>query len=958
MHHACKPGYTLTGTAQSTCQANGSWSTTNARCEPITCPDLLVPNHGTINGTEFYFSKSVKFSCGVGYILQGVEVITCGANGRWSHNEPQCMPVSCGKPNKIASGSWTYSGVVYESTVWYDCHIGYKLLGAKMQTCLSNGSWSNTPPVCQKVSCGVPENIENGSVSQVEVFYGDSATYVCNEGFMLVGKAKSACLFDSTFSAKPYCQIVSCGSPPRIKNGRIQTDSHIYKSIGKYHCNDGYDLVGDSEIQCLSTGSWSSLLPSCEPVSCGLPDGIENGWFEVQSDNTTYMAKVTYYCESGYDLVGSEIRTCLSTSEWSADNPSCQPVSCDHPPGLQNGYFVTNGTTYLSTAIYKCNCGFNLTGNDVKTCQANKTWSNTSQNCKRVFCGQPPRIEHGSYVGVNWTFESTVQYVCDKGYVINGTRGIVCEADTSWSTRPLTGQSTGPHAGPHTGLLTGPSMGPLMGPLTGPHARPIMGPSAGPSTGSFSGLPVCTPVKCNVPQIPINGNILTNTTDYEYQSIIQYTCNSGYELIGEGIQTCLEDGHWSGVSPHCLPVSCGDPPVIVLNGFLLKPSNGTFGSVVRYICEIGYELVSVDYIRCQADGHWSTPWPRCEPITCLYPNEPSNGGVLFEEVTYNAVATYSCAEGFDLVGSKILRCMPDKSWSSDVPKCDPVECGVPPSTEYGSWITDTNDIVTKFKFGAVIQYSCIEGYELVSDGIAMCTANGNWNVTTDSICQKVSCNVPSPVPNGQYHTTAYTYRSTITYQCNKGYEINGSISGICKADGQWSIAPPICELITCPILQAPEHGLVSGNNKYNDLLTFECHATHELIGVKQLQCTETGSWNHPAPFCRQRTCGRPPDLPNGVMFGQRYLKGDRVSYRCYSGYVLRGQRSRLCQDNYTWSGDPPKCLGECILECYSFLCLPVMFCFIQYYITHRALYWLIANLHFDCHLYYLIVPLK
>ena len=31
-----------------------------------------------------------------------------------------------------------------------------------------------------------------------------------------------------------------------------------------YSCNDGYEIVGDETVICLSSGTWSSFPPSCK----------------------------------------------------------------------------------------------------------------------------------------------------------------------------------------------------------------------------------------------------------------------------------------------------------------------------------------------------------------------------------------------------------------------------------------------------------------------------------------------------------------------------------------------------------------------------------------------------------------------------------------------------------------------------------------------------------------------
>ncbi|XP_072024065.1 sushi, von Willebrand factor type A, EGF and pentraxin domain-containing protein 1-like isoform X2 [Amphiura filiformis] len=872
--YTCNNGYILSGSPNSMCQASGNWSSTTARCEPVTCPVLSIPDHGFVNSTEFYYPKSIKVSCSIGYILQGEEVVTCLENGVWSHSVPECVAVTCGRPDGIVNGSRTFSDVVFGADVLYDCHIGFRLQGATVRVCLANGSWSNDAPVCERISCGMPEMIRNGTVSQVEVFYGDLVLYVCDEGFKLVGRAESTCQADGSFSSVTQCQIVSCGAPLQIENGRAEFVESTFKSVGTYSCDTGYDLVGEPCVYCLSNGTWSLPTPRCERLSCGLPDGIENGWLELKNNNISYLANVTYYCDTGYDLIGAEIRTCLASGQWSLNVPICQPVSCGAPPELLNGDYTMSDITYGSTTTYMCRHGYYMTGNDSRTCLADQTWSFTSQSCSPVSCGEPSGIPHGSIQGFNWTYNASVTYVCDSGYEMLGLVSLICGADGVWLSDP----------------------------------------------------PVCQPVQCRIPVAPLNGHVYTNSTSY--QSVIEYSCDPGYELIGDALQMCVADGDWSGVLPQCLPVSCPEPP-IVLNGSLLgNQTNVTFGSIARYTCDVGYELSDNgdDFTQCGEDGEWNMPSPRCEPVTCGYPQRPINGNVQFSDITYTSEAHYSCLKGFHLAGTEVQRCMADGAWSDKVPRCEPVVCGVPPSVTNAAWDKNGYDGEEDFKYDVVVHYTCLDGFELVTDGNALCKADGTWNITKESVCQIISCSEPTPIPNGQFHAVAYTYKSVITYQCEKGYELIGSGSARCNSDGNWSEAPPRCELITCPIVDAPEFGTVSGTNKYDDLLTFECSVTHELIGAKQIQCKETGDWNHPAPICKLRSCDQPPDLDNGVMFGQRFLKGDVVSYRCYSGYFLEGSRSQICQDSYTWSGDTPRCVGldsfaavnqhpVCILPC-------------------------------------------
>ena len=49
---------------------------------------------------------------------------------------------------------------------------------------------------------------------------------------------------------------------------------------------------------------------------------------------------------------------------------------------------------------------------------------------------------------------------------------------------------------------------------------------------------------------------------------------------------------------------------------------------------------------------------------------PDNGGVSVGGVTFGSVATYSCDDGFTLMGTATRTCTSDGTWSGDNPTCD------------------------------------------------------------------------------------------------------------------------------------------------------------------------------------------------------------------------------------------------------------------------------------------------
>ena len=49
-----------------------------------------------------------------------------------------------------------------------------------------------------------------------------------------------------------------------------------------------------------------------------------------------------------------------------------------------------------------------------------------------------------------------------------------------------------------------------------------------------------------------NGAIYYNTGKTTYSTIAQYTCNTGYNLIGSESRICQSDGTWNSTDPSCI----------------------------------------------------------------------------------------------------------------------------------------------------------------------------------------------------------------------------------------------------------------------------------------------------------------------------------------------------------------------------------------------------------------------
>lgn len=43
----------------------------------------------------------------------------------------------------------------------------------------------------------------------------------------------------------------------------------------------------------------------------------------VLGDQTTYPNKLSFYCDEGFELVGSSIRQCRADGNWNGQQPTC-----------------------------------------------------------------------------------------------------------------------------------------------------------------------------------------------------------------------------------------------------------------------------------------------------------------------------------------------------------------------------------------------------------------------------------------------------------------------------------------------------------------------------------------------------------------------------------------------------------------------------------------------------------
>ncbi|XP_029428522.1 complement decay-accelerating factor-like isoform X7 [Rhinatrema bivittatum] len=283
------------------------------------------------------------------------------------------------------------------SVVSYECDqatgYGKKPGMSDTITCLDNSTWSEIPTFCER-TCNSPTRFFfaelQSEFTAMNLFpVGTTVSYDCRPGYRLTRGMPTSitCLQNLTWSViAPFCERRSCGSPGELLNGGVDLDDNLFGSTAKFYCNPGYQIVGRSTRQCLSSGSWSNVVPTCDPVICGSPPNIEGGTHSgSEKEEFRYSSAVTYSCTSNeLTLIGDASIYCTQYGNWSGNPPKCKVVSCTDPV-VKNGRKISGFAPpykYMFAVQFECNPGFTLSGDSLIKCDENSNWYPPVPTCQ------------------------------------------------------------------------------------------------------------------------------------------------------------------------------------------------------------------------------------------------------------------------------------------------------------------------------------------------------------------------------------------------------------------------------------------------------------------------------------------------------------------------------------------------------------------------------------------------
>ncbi|XP_033844305.1 sushi domain-containing protein 6-like [Periophthalmus magnuspinnatus] len=220
-------------------------------------------------------------------------------------------------------------------------------------------------------------------------------------------------------------------------------------------------------------------------------------------------------------------------------------------------------------------------------------------------------------------------------------------------------------------------------------------------------------------------------------TVLQYSCDPGYQPDGPSILTCTTLGRWSSEPPRCIRSDMCRPVSEPENGgYICHPSPCrmfSHGTVIEFFCDEGFILKGdYKYLACQ-DGQWDGPaHVNCVSQGCIRPFLVPHGSTNLTESNrgsfpVDTVLEYRCDPGYQPDGPSILTCTALKQWSSDPPRCIRSDvCQTPYQPDNGGYTCHPSPC-TRFSHGTVIEYFCEEGYILKGDYKYLTCQYGEWD---------------------------------------------------------------------------------------------------------------------------------------------------------------------------------------------------------------------------------------
>ncbi|XP_067306042.1 complement factor B [Pseudorasbora parva] len=260
-----------------------------------------------------------------------------------------------------------------------------------------------------------------------------------------------------------------------------------------------------------------------------------------------------------------------------------EPKNCTASESIIGGTVeYSNGGVVGSLLIYHCSDGFEPYPISQKVCSSDGEWEPRVSRVKceetndygdyeepQKNCSLEVSIKGGNVSYSNEGLEgSMLTYHCKEGYYPFPATQRVCERDGQWSAMRL------------------------------PNGRSTLNA-------------VCKEILCPAQLQLDNGQFWPRKQWFKFKEKQTFSCHEGFDLTGDAERNCTQWGGWTGVTPVCDEQSedCKNPGVPP--GAFRSGERFRIGDKVRYMCQLGLDMLGPSERLCLDSKEWSGVEPRC-----------------------------------------------------------------------------------------------------------------------------------------------------------------------------------------------------------------------------------------------------------------------------------------------------------------------------------------------------------
>lgn len=443
----------------------------------------------------------------------------------------------------------------------FSCNSGFSPVGAKAILCRPDGSWSESPPKCERQRCSDVPFIDHGFIRDKQTqdfFSGDTYSVGCFPGYHINSSAEFSCDLDGTFSEIPSCEdIDEC-----LEDSTCEPTSTTCTNVPGDHfcqCRTGYSGVPPcSQSYVFGVGSArpdvisvtvSGSVPGFDKGEiglsakgwCGDAARTSDNWVEVDLKAPKVITAVRILpVLGGVKTLASVTLFTVSYKMDRLDNYTTISEPNGEPLLLSVALNSTSGTP-LPNPIEARIVRIIIQDFFVVPCMKLDLIGCWKQSCMDVDeCAKA----NGECDQLCFNTPGTYECGCKEGFDLfsgNGTSNFFLSVNES-------------------GLRT--------------------------DDGIMLNK-TCVPKSCGLLLTPLNGVLLSTQKFFRYEDEARFTCDFGFEMVGSAMLKCGSNGAWSASQPLCVPAQCVNFQDDPMNGIWVDPKyeGVPLGSNVTVSCK-------------------------------------------------------------------------------------------------------------------------------------------------------------------------------------------------------------------------------------------------------------------------------------------------------------------------------------------------------------------------------------